>query len=234
MKNIFFTNRLLLILSILLLCIFALSTSVLGASNVEFTGTDIYLNEKITYSIPKDIYDESFGKYEYNLAYSASYEASGTKYFMLVVYSSDNPLYCGVSPDGAYWICYQGNVFSSNMYFEKSGNKYVYSKQYASTHFYEKLSFISMNGFNPSCFVSSNHDILKYDAENKELTNEVVFQGAPQVPEITKALVEQTTQLGMKPLEIIKVVLPIVIVIIVGLIAFWKAWQVLSKQLKKA
>ncbi len=64
----------------------------------------------------------------------------------------------------------------------------------------------------------------------------VVFRVAPQaeIPEITKALVEQTTQLGMKPLEVIKVVLPIVIVTIVGLIAFWKAWQFLLKQLRKA
>lgn len=70
-----------------------------------------------------------------------------------------------------------------------------------------------------------------YDAEGN-----VLFQKAPQVviPEITKTLVEQTTQVGMKPLTQIKTLLPIVIVTIVGLIGFWKAWQLLSKQLKRA
>lgn len=73
----------------------------------------------------------------------------------------------------------------------------------------------------------SNVDVYDYNNPDK-----LVFQAAPQG--ITQALVEQATQLGMKPLVGIKEIILVVIVTIVGLIAFWKAWQLLSKQLRKA
>lgn len=73
----------------------------------------------------------------------------------------------------------------------------------------------------------SNTDVYDYNNPDK-----LVFQGAPQG--ITQALVEQATQLGMKPLVGIKEIILVVIATIVGLIAFWKAWHLLSKQLRKA
>ena len=93
-----------------------------------------------------------------------------------------------------------------------------------------KSSAASGGRYNPENIVYSSLDI--YDDSGN-----MVFQGAPQVnqiPEITKTLVEQTTQVGMQPLTLIKTLLPIVIVTIVGLIGFWKAWQLLLKNLRKA
>lgn len=75
--------------------------------------------------------------------------------------------------------------------------------------------------------VYSNYDI--YDT-----SGELVFQGAPQVTEITKILMEQTEKVGMTPLGLVKIILPIVTITIVGLIGFWKAWHFLLKQLKKS
>lgn len=63
---------------------------------------------------------------------------------------------------------------------------------------------------------------------------DVVFQKAPQVPEITKALVEQTKQVGMSPMEQIKTILPVVLITLVSLIAFWKGLQAISRILYQA
>lgn len=81
------------------------------------------------------------------------------------------------------------------------------------------------------CFYSS-HDIC--DSEGN-----VVFQGAPpvnQIPEITKTLVEQTTQAQIQ--EQLKTMiigfLKYLTVFVISVLAFWKGWKFLSKQFKTA
>lgn len=81
--------------------------------------------------------------------------------------------------------------------------------------------------FDLGSFMYSNTDV-------KDVDGSLVFQGAPQVPEITKALVEQTKQVGMSPMEQIKTILPVVLITIVSLIAFWKGLCLVRRILSQA
>lgn len=75
----------------------------------------------------------------------------------------------------------------------------------------------------------SNFDML-------DKNGNVVFQKAPQVAEITKALVEQTTkaQVAQQLQNTIKSFLIYLVVFVVSLLAFWKGWRLLSNSLRKA
>ena len=62
--------------------------------------------------------------------------------------------------------------------------------------------------------------------------NKVVFQAAPQqVQERTLAQVVEQAQVS-KTILGIKEILPVVVLVLVGLIAFWKGWQFLLKALR--
>lgn len=81
----------------------------------------------------------------------------------------------------------------------------------------------------------SGSSTLRYSTfDIKDTDGNVVFQGAPQAPGITKALVEQANQVGMNPLLQIKTILPIILITLVSLIAFWKGLQMVSQILRKA
>lgn len=206
MKINFLTHKLLPILSIFILILFVFSVSC-------FASVDLSYNDKV-YTVPD--YDDLLETNRY-LIFLNNYDE-----VFLVVYVKDYMLTCRPVERYGYTDFYYPPFGYSKVYtLNSSGNWYLYTD----------CSDISGSNitYMKHCFYVTDNI---YDKD----TGELVFQGAPQVviPEITKALVEQTTQLGMKPLEIIKVVLPIVIITIVGLIAFWKAWQLLLKQLRKA
>lgn len=122
------------------------------------------------------------------------------------------------------------NHVGSSYYFLSSGNSdfYLFSGSISGNYIIFNLvgeNDTSNYGYTYLC--GSNYDI--YDDSNN-----LVFQGAPQVPEITKALVEQTKQVGMSPMEQIKTILPVVLITLVSLIAFWKGLQVISRILYQA
>lgn len=194
----------------------------------DFTYTNQKDNKDYTISLSDDL--SSF-KYIYILY---RYAGGGDKIFFFG--SNDNPIF--------------RTFFSENM--DSIGSYDIdnnFSPFYYGAFIYDNISLMSTSTINDlslktSSFASTdfgpsaasvyaNHVIYNRDK------SEVVFQGAPQeemkeIPLITQTLVEQTTQVGMKPLTQIKTLLPIVIVVIVGLIGFWKAWRLLLKQLRKA
>lgn len=82
-------------------------------------------------------------------------------------------------------------------------------------------------------YITFNYNFNCYTNQNiYDVNDNLVFQGAPQVTEITKALAEQARQAN--PLTQIKTIIPIVIVVIVSLIALYKALRLLFQTLGKA
>lgn len=223
MKNNFLIHKFLPILSVFLLALFVLCTDVFASSR------DFVVDKDTVINCPD--YDDS--KQDYFLF--SNVNASGIESYYLITWDSSVCTVISNSSSDVFGYCIDN---SGKLY--KGIRSYSCSKSNISSGF--KLYQSSTNHFGAKVHtpISGNKDIyyaLTSDGGSTfKITDTLVFQGAPQVtvPEITKALVEQTTQLGMKPLEIIKEILPIVAVTIVGLIAFWKAWQHLSKQLKKA
>lgn len=218
MKNNFFTNRLLLILSILLLCIFALSTSVFGADVVSYDYYDAEIGQNIIIQVPSDLVSND---YRFFVVRTPIQSTSNGDYVGFYLYYSKSEMFKdGVNVSSAKGIgdwgvgCYLNS--SASVYF---GNQTLGNPSSTTTT-------IANSSFS---VVYSNFDLYR-DSSKTEL----VFQVPPQVPEITQALVNQATQVGMKPLEEIKMILPIVIVTIVGLIAFLIGLRFLLKQLRKA
>ena len=219
-------NKLFIILFTFILLTFVLCTSCFASYDFELEGKTYTVGDNLT---------NSFKYWCISYDYSKNW---GGNYFMFL--ASDYPI---------IFNDYTENMTIRNVYSLDENGEYspIYSQRFHKTDFntgftYEDLATCTKDDlevhetkissslyvdFNP---IYSTHEIL---SEN----GTVVFQGAPQVnqiPEITKTLVEQTTQVGMQPLTLIKTLLPIVIVTIVGLIGFWKAWQLLLKNLRKA
>ena len=84
-----------------------------------------------------------------------------------------------------------------------------------------------------SVVVESTVDIYKsYNSSNDGSIDEIFFQKTP-VPSTLVEVLEMS-----KPKEMfqtmIRGIIPYLIALVVGLVAFWKAWQILLKELRKA
>lgn len=226
-------NKLLMILTIFLVLVSAVFTSSFASENnvVSFHLSDI--DRDVELVLPSGYgtdYKYYFVTYFFN-NYSDNYEIS----FKITL--SNEPLYCHNRGSG---LAYYNSNFThftalesnfSNLKIYKSDKSKVVldlslnEVKNVSSYQWNGFAYEGISAYKNIAF--SNYTIYDYQDRSK-----VVFQGAPQG--ITQALVEQATQLGMKPLVGIKEIILVVIVTIVGLIAFWKAWQLLSKQLRKA
>lgn len=182
-----------------------------------------------------DILDITYGDTNYSFEFvnrENTNNVSDYKYFLL----------CLTSSTSGY---YRYNFFFSNsndFVFTQVDNKDFFTITSENGFYYSFNNFANYTSPYPifattmlsyqASITGTSSNIIYSNFDLKDNNGNVVFQGAPQG--ITQALVEQATQLGMKPLVGIKEIILVVIVTIVGLIAFWKAWQLLSKQLRKA
>lgn len=211
-------NKLLIVFLIVFTLIGTMCSSVHASSDLTYKVKNLDGLE-VTFNISSEL----VSKYKY--IYISESDYSDAIYYYINF--SNIPLFADVSShvirpskdyvsDGSFPYCYTqfylvGSEVQSNTSFSvKEGVNDIYNTTSGS-----------------SDILYSNVDVYDYNNPDK-----LVFQVAPQG--ITQALVEQATQLGMKPLVGIKEIILVVIVTIVGLIAFWKAWQLLSKQLRKA
>lgn len=103
---------------------------------------------------------------------------------------------------------------------------------------YSASSWSTLGNFN-TCNDSPSYysDYLVYSSMDLYKNGELVFQGPPQQEEgITQILLEETTK--AKILDQMKIMivgfLKYLIALVISVIAFYKAWKFLSKQLKKS
>lgn len=235
MKNNFFTHKLLLILSIFILIVSIFCTSCFASSVTFKDGLDYEHNLTLSDELSSRPYFAIF-LYNSGSVNYLNYVCCDYEFIVHINKSNNNSKSIRVNGYADNILNYTGSDF--NLANKSSGSMRTSSEVSA---FCDELSTMTFNDLYIADYAVCNlgtvldsGTCIYSNFTLKTSDGDVVFQGAPQVPEITQALVEQTTQLGMKPLEAIKVILPIVIIVIVGLIAFWKAWHLLLKQLRKA
>lgn len=206
MKSNFFNNKLLPILSVFLLVVFIFTSSVFAATDL-FTYTDF--DSDNTFDAPvinNNDYPYYFVHNSYGTCYTILDDING--YFYLG----------STSPRRIYASC------SSKCYFINSSGDGWY-----------------LVASNPSGQVSNVDSVDEdfgiidfhctvYTDINK---SEIFFQAPPQ---ITTILVEETerVQIAEQLKTMIVGFLKYLIVLVISLIAFWKGWQFLLTQLKKA
>ena len=210
MKNKFFTHRFLPILSVFLFVAFVLTS-------IVFASSDLSANNGNTYTLP-DFTDE-MKQYPNYLIFV---ENGGSKFNLYFLIDDDGYFYndsSGVYHYGRAFLC------------STTGNGYYNSRTQGTS-----TSVCKIGGAigSSSIFISS---VDIYKDVNK---NEIFFQKPPQViPEvlgITETLVEETEKVQIAEQLKIMIVgfLKYLIVLVISLIAFWKGWQFLSMQLRKA
>lgn len=217
MKNIL-NNRILVILSIFVILITSLCTSCFASSDLKFSNDETYTLSDFSEFVGNDSYIIVYGSNK-NLG----------KRFLLLPYNKEQY---------KVLLYKSGDYYSLQLHSIDTDGGYNYSKKYTFRYCLDKNSaWLSGTTSDSSGFyfdggiecVYTTDDI--YDTEGN-----LVFQGAPQIPEITKTLVEQTTQTQIQ--EQLKLMitgfLKYLIVFVISVIAFWKGWKFLSKQLKRA
>lgn len=218
MKN-FLTHKFLPVMAVFMLVIFTLCTSCFASSDLKFSNDEIY-------NLPD--FTDIVGNNDYCIIYGKNTNI-GTR-FLLLPYDKDN---------------YQlrlvkiGDKYSLRLYSISStptdSNSIKYSYYYISST--SSSSWSSSSTSDTSGFYFSGGIYGVYATQDLyDLDGNLVFQVAPQIPEITKTLVEQTTQTQIQ--EQLKLMitgfLKYLIVFVISVIAFWKGWKFLSKQLKRA
>lgn len=208
-------NKFLLILSILLFFITIFSSNVFASSdNIEITGFNSYFNEDCTYTIPKDVYNEFIGKYDYSFIYINSYFASDREYNSLSCLTTDHQIYMMNNSDAIY---VKGNYILSNLYFNRDGNRFIYDYSSKSSFFSEDYTstFIGLPSGGVSSFAFVSRDILKGNPVIGDVTDEVLFQGAlPGVPQVEPLKeIQQPEEILPAILKIVKMILPACLII---------------------
>lgn len=223
-------NKLFIIFLMFLMLTF-LSTKVLATSNESnLMSFNTYKGLNVELEIPPFPDCTSIEDFGYVIL-----ELSGKDVFLIYFSKSLNTNFPYITSDSKFVVTYDSFSQASGVKNFKEG--LLYKLDISSNSWAEDGSLGSATVDGKNLFLNSFNDIYYSTVDIYDRNGNVVFQQAPQlnqIPDITKTLVEQTTQLGMKPLIQIKTLLPIVIATILGLIGFWKAWQLLFKNLKKA
>lgn len=197
-------NRFIVIAIITVMLITTLSTSVFAADTINFTYNDTF------YSVP-DV--SSFITSKCDIA---------------LIYVKDDVPILHISSSSRHgsdiiYPFFRGTLFAYN------------SKIYKLVD--GKWSYLSGDNDEISNYITVFPEMVVYcNVDLYDDNGNVVFPVAPQIPEITKTLVEQTTQTQIQ--EQLKLMitgfLKYLIVFVISVIAFWKGWKFLSKQLKRA
>lgn len=208
MKNKFFTHRFLPILSIFLFIAFVFTTNVF-ASSLSFHSVDT-LNTDLP-----NLYQDMLGcrnGYENHLLLINTQD-----YYYLLACSKDlvvknNSLYVSGSAPLYIWRISSDYTSYTTMFADGVNNFYINSNSFSYLANYE--------------YMNTNYTIVD---EN----NNLVF---PLPPTVTEVLVEETnkTQIAEQLKIMIAGFLKYLIALVISVIAFWKGWQFLSTQLKKA
>lgn len=204
MKNKFFTHRFLPILSVFLFALFVSFTNV-KASDVSY--------DDLTFTIPDNIENYLLGNYE-----------SGG--YLLLVPNSENAVFkiTGDTESVIGITCYTDTTFSTlcpfDSYYLPSGTNF--NSAYLTKNVTDNRTFKKS-----SAFYYSDFDVLYSDG--------TVFFQKPLLG-ITEALVVETNkaQIAEQLKKIITGFLKYLIALVISVIAFWKGWQFLLTQLKKA
>lgn len=213
MRNIF-KYKTLIIISLFILLLFTFSVSSFSGSSIVYEGQSYTLSDYLSsfknITIFKKV--DKQGKF-----YSYVYCASNSDY-NIIAGDFGFTVSSGLSTDYIFF----NDVFYDNLEGLLSSGE-EYSRRVNTFHNSEYMVNISSN------IIYSNCDV-------KDSEGNVVFQGAPQVPEITKTLVEQTTQaqITQQLQTMIVGFLKYLIVFVILVISFWKGLKFLLRQLQEA
>lgn len=217
MKNKFFYNKFLPVLSVFLLIVFVFTTSVFASSDIKCQSCDVTINTNLDYD------------------FSSVSESGGKHLGLLVVADYNNEKYVF-----AYWS-YDSNFHNVKPYInngfvfmEGTYNIMIYKvvdnslvHQGWTGGLFEKNGFADL-GKNSTVFSSSS------DIYTDSSLTDVFFHSAPLG--ITQTLVEETekVQIAEQLRTMVVGFLKYLIALVISVIAFWKGWQFLLTQLKKA
>lgn len=219
MKKIF-QNKILLILTLCILSIFTLCTSCFAKAYDGDYSYSFDFNDK-NYTVTGLTYDYNSFKY---VVISGSSLSDSYINFNIIGSNSEIIFNNGLQTSSHSNDIYYSNCTTPTSIVDFSSDPIILPFW---SNFDPQLT--SGIGADTSTIKYANYDI-------KDSDGNVVFQVAPQVPEITKILVEQTTQAQIQEQmkKIITGFLKYLIVFVISVIAFWKGWKFLSKQFKTA
>lgn len=223
MKNIL-NNRILVILSIFVILITSLCTSCFASDDIKYTYNGV---ERTVPDFSHRLVDGG----TYCLAFILDKYSSGEplpRYWLFVSNQNEQPCF-GITDDGIfvyrYTRAYYCNFLTDQTWLSYNSDFFTFTSD--------------LGGKNKADIIQTDFKVYKANytpGKEATFTDEVVFPVAPQIPEITKTLVEQTTQTQIQ--EQLKLMitgfLKYLIVFVISVIAFWKGWKFLSKQLKRA
>lgn len=224
MKNIL-KSKLFFILIISILLIGSISSSCFASSDFSFTAFDknnytFTLNDELTSQNYYYIFSFSSSSYTLVSYFCSNYELElGDGLLSVKDYSKYNDYYLKY---------YCSSLIGAHVSFDSAISDF-------SNLTVDTLSTSSGYYFNGTVLYGTclyaNHDLYNIDGT-------LVFQVAPQegAPQITTTLVTETTraQINKQIQATITGFLKYLIVFVISVIAFWKGWQFLSRQFKRA
>lgn len=217
MKNKFFYNKFLPVLSVFLLIVFVFTTSVFASSDIKCQSCDFVIKTYLDYDFSS--IRENGGKH---LGLITAVNYNDEKY--VVAYWSYDSNYHNVKPYLNNGIIFMEGTYNTMIYKVVDGSL---------VHQGWSGGLFEVNGFDDfgknSTVFSSSSDIYT----DSSLTD-VFFHSAPLG--ITQTLVEETekVQIAEQLRTMVVGFLKYLIALVISVIAFWKGWQFLLTQLKKA
>lgn len=232
MKNKFFVNRFLPIISIFLLVIFILTSSIFAAS-YDFICSNSNCDKVLDIYYPDNI--PSISSFYLDTELSTSKHSINSvivkyndNYYMFVTFS-----YNDVHEQEEFYIDNNGRLIATiEPYnfgiYKYDGSNWSYDNWFGGRYNNGATSY-AIDIFNNGEFVSSTANIYTDSS-----CSEIFFQNPPLG--ITGTLVEETQKAEIAEQMKIMIVgfLKYLIVFVVSLIAFWKGWKFLSTQLRKS
>lgn len=224
--NIFF--KILPCLLIVMFLAMVLSSSVFASDEIEFY--DDVSKEYITM-----VYPTCFDGYKYYLVFTKKLETGQIYYSFFFADSpfcynyNSNKIYCVNGGTYYYKFLYTSDSDGHKpiTLFDFSGYSIDYFKVYSNPY----NSFGSLVG---ASIQSCNYPVVYMD-DNYNVTDEVVFQGAPQetMNPVELTTIAKSIDFSAVVMEVLGI-LPILLVIVIGLLALRKAIQLLFQMLQKA
>lgn len=225
MKNNFFYNRFLPILSVFLLVLFIFNISKASNDNEYYSFNDETYGT-IKFKLPDNCINYCISQYD--------------KGYFCFIYTDNSSYHFAVKNENDTYkkiFLYTDNTYSTTVSFYRLriNDNWAFEPIYDET-----LGCYILDFSNASSTLLINEPLYfsTFNTSNQDLTNiddnTLFFQKAPQ--EMSRLLVEETAKVQiMEQLKIMIVgFLKYLIVLVISLIAFWKGWQFLSTQLRNA
>ena len=226
-----FKNKL-IVLSLIFLILITNLSSVFAADTTVVNGTTYsYPDKVVEYLKTTDYYNNDYICLGFKWVYGST-----QKYYVWFFKKTDTlKVHFYKRSDYNCWTLVTNEKFNG-IHFEFDGSGNYLSKAEKKDYISTQTSFYSWFG---SAVNATTIYIANGDVYNSNDT--IFFQGPPPIveeptAEITQVLAEeaQKTQIAEQLKTMIAGFLKYLIVLVISLIAFWKGWQFLSTQLKKA